>query len=111
LIGAQSQVNFDLSNASIVRGDVVRVCIDGRCHTLSRTEVRDKLVNFADASLRTNPVTVTTTVRSDSGPLVTSAQGTVHAVKRQPNGPGCDPTVWQATVHVDGTHLTQTMES
>jgi hypothetical protein len=110
LIGAQSQVSFTLADASIVRGDVVRLCVDAHCHTMNAAEVRAKFATVPDAALRSGPSTVTMTVRSTSGRLVTTAVGKVHASKRQPNGPGCSPTVWQAAVRAGGDHLTQTME-
>ena len=115
LIGCESQLTFEL-DADLARDETyeVEVCIDAECASAT-IEVPDS--GFA----MTGPFSIdadrdTVTVRllgddysgtravtlslSGSDGLLVDVDAQTEFERAQPNGPGCEPICWQATVRV-----------
>lgn len=114
LIGCESQVQFELSE-DLVPDTTYQVegCIDGQC-TSASIEVLEGGGISAEGSLRLDTIADTAVLILDDGDY-----DGIHAVslsidgpdglhieiaaetefqRSQPNGPGCEPVCWQATI-------------
>ena len=87
----------DRTQDLVVEACVVTACSTG---TLFADDTGGAFVDLA-AIDSTDPVDVTVTVRTQTGQVLVPAT-TVSSTPRkvQPNGPGCDPTAYQAAVTV-----------
>jgi hypothetical protein len=106
-IGAEPGVSFDLRRllADEERQVDVRTCVERICVTHIASSDRWEFVFVKDPSLvGPRTVTVRLTVRSLSGRAIVATTADVHATMFQPNGPGCDPIVYTASVRatIDG---------
>jgi hypothetical protein len=86
----------------------VRVCIEDTCVTRQAKIGFWEMIFVPDSTL-TGPREVDvsiTVVRPPSKMTLVDASGTVQVRRYQPNGPGCDPVVFAASVGVsnDGIH-------
>ena len=102
-IGATNGVSVSVDGADRTQDLVVEVCVDKACSTgtLFANDTGAAFVDLAAVD-STDPVDVTVTVRNPAGQVlvpVTTVRSTPRTV--QPNGPGCDPTAYQAAVTVD----------
>ena len=113
LIGCESQIRFDLSG-DLVRGEAydIEACVDGDCTSetvqipdsgfvivgaftldADRDTVTLRLVGDDYSGMRT----VSLSVVGETGP-VAEVERETEFERSQPNGPGCEPVCWQATV-------------
>jgi hypothetical protein len=101
-IGATNGVSVSVDGADRTQDLVVEACVDRACGTgtLFASDTGGAFVDLA-AVASTDPVDVTVTVSTQSGQVLVPAT-TVRSIPRtvQPNGPGCDPTAYQAAVTV-----------
>ena len=101
-IGATNGVSVSVDGADRTQDLVVEACVDKACSTgtLFASDTGGAFVDLA-AVASTDPVDVTVTVSTQSGQVLVPAT-TVRSTPRrvQPNGPGCDPTAYQAAVTV-----------
>jgi hypothetical protein len=101
-IGASNGVNVSVDGAERTQDLAVQACVDKACSTgtLFASDTGGAFVDLA-AIDSTDPVDVTVTVRTLAGQVLVPAT-TVRSTPRtvQPNGPGCDPTAYQAAVTV-----------
>lgn len=107
-IGAEPGVTFYLRDILTDRPVTVRVCVEDRCLT-RRAKVGLWEMIFVRDSTLTGPRDVDvaiTVVRPLAQVTLVDESGTVQARRYQPNGPGCDPVVFAASVEVsdDGIH-------
>ena len=104
-IGASNGVNVTVQGADRAQDLVVEACVDGDCATgtLFAGGTDGAFVDLAAVD-STSPVDVRVTVRSPGGDVIVRPT-TVRATPRtvQPNGPGCEPTAFQAAVTVTVT--------
>ncbi len=114
LIGAGSEVAFDYAGGvpETVSTFQAHACVDDACVDESgrRGEpillivplrsVSSEQVVTARLTIRAGamPTTTTPTATTEPGAVVFDASTDVTLKKYQPNGPGCSPTVYQATV-------------
>jgi len=113
LIGCESQLRFDLS-ADLVRGEAydIEACVDGDC-TSETVQVPDSGFVIGGAiTLDADRDTVTVRLIGDDysgmhtvslsvageGGLVAEVERATDFERSQPNGPGCEPVCWHATV-------------
>jgi len=99
-IGAYSGVDVRLEPGLLPpasKSAVVTACVDGACVTNTYTAPFDSTFFFPMSSVVSGKVTVSVTLTADDHRLF-AGTSKVQTVKFQPNGPGCDPTVWQARV-------------
>jgi hypothetical protein len=107
-IGAEPGVTFYLRDVLTNRLATVRVCVEDRCVTREAKIGLWEMI-FVPVPTLTGPkeVDVSITVDGPFGgiPLVDES-GTVQVRRYQPNGAGCDPVVFAASVNVtdDGIH-------
>lgn len=79
-----------------------RTCVDDTCKegmirkSMPWTVFGERVVNDGDAR------TVSVTIRGESGDVVFEASQQVSPHKYQVNGRGCDPTTFNADVHLSG---------
>ncbi len=101
-IGATNGVSVSVDGADRTQDLVVQACVENTCSTgtLFSSDTAGAFVDLA-AIDSTDPVDVTVTVRTQAGQVLVPAT-TVRSTPRtvQPNGPGCDPTAYQAAVTV-----------
>jgi hypothetical protein len=101
-IGATNGVSVSVDGADRTQDLVVEACVDRACSTgtLFASDTGGAFVDLAVVA-STDPVDVTVTVSTQSGQVLVPAT-TVRSIPRtvQPNGPGCDPTAYQAAVTV-----------
>jgi hypothetical protein len=101
-IGASNGVNVTVQGADQTQDLVAEVCVGADCATgtLFAGGTGGDFVDLP-AVHSTSAVDVRVTVRSQSGVVVVPAT-TVRSTPRkvQPNGPGCEPTAFQAAVTV-----------
>jgi hypothetical protein len=86
----------------------VRVCVEDRCITRQATIGFWEMIFVPDPTL-TGPHEVEVSITIDqphSGMSLVDESGTVQVRRYQPNGPGCDPVVFAASVggSDDGIH-------
>jgi hypothetical protein len=102
-IGAANGVRVSVDGADRTQDLVVEVCVDKACST-GTLFAGDNEAAFVDLAAidSTDPVDVVVTVRTQTGVLLVPGT-TVRSAPRmvRPNGPGCDPTAYQAAVTVD----------
>lgn len=107
-IGATNGVKVTVKGglgAADARQRFVEACVAGVCGSGLLADGESAWVDLATVS-STSPVTVTVTVRQDDGSvLVPTATVVVTPSKVQPNGPGCEPTAYQAEVTVLGPNV------
>jgi hypothetical protein len=101
-IGAANGVSVSVVGADRAQDLVVEACVETACSigTLFADDTGGAFVDLT-AIDSTDPVEVTVTVRTQSGQVLvpaTKVRSTPRTV--QPNGPGCDPTAYQAAVTV-----------
>jgi hypothetical protein len=101
-IGAANGVNVSVDGADRSQDLVVEACVETACSTgtLSADDTGGAFLDLAGID-STDPVEVTVTVRTQTGQVLvpaTKVRSTPRPV--QPNGPGCDPTAYQAAVTV-----------
>ena len=101
-IGASNGVNVSVDGADRTQDLAVEACVATACSTgtLFAGDTGGAFVDLVAIS-STDPVDITVTVRTQAGVTVVPAT-TVRSTptKVQPNGPGCDPTAYQAAVTV-----------
>ena len=106
-LDAESGVTFFLGDVLTDRPATVRVCVEARCVTRQAKTGRWEVIFVPDATL-TGPeeVNVYVTVARAGGVTQVNESATVQAHRHQPNGPGCEPVVFAASVEVtdDGLH-------
>ena len=113
LIGCESQMEFELS-ADLLRGEAydIEACVDGDC-TSETVQIPDSgfVIGGAftlDADRDTVTIrligedysgshTVSLSVTGEVGP-VAEVEVDTEFERSQPNGPGCEPVCWHATV-------------
>lgn len=94
MIGAFSGVRFDLQDwvAAHPTATQIRACVENVCRQLDRPYLMGmELVGPVS-------VKVSLTIADKHNVVLFDARATVPLHKFQPNGPNCDPTVWQAAV-------------
>ena len=101
-IGASNGVNVTVNGADRTQDLVVEACVDTACST-GTLFAGDTDGAFVDLSAidSADPLDVAVTVRTQAGEVLvptTTIRSTPRTV--QPNGPGCDPTAYQAAVTV-----------
>ena len=101
-IGAANGVNVSVDGADRSQDLVVEACVETACSsgTLFADDTGGAFVDLAGID-STDPVEVTVAVRTQTGQVLvpaTKVRSTPRSV--QPNGPGCDPTAYQAAVTV-----------
>jgi hypothetical protein len=102
-IGAANGVSVSVDGADRTQDLVVEVCVEKACNTGTLfADGNDGAFVDLSAIDSTDPVDVVVTVRLQTGVLLVPGT-TVRSTPRmvQPNGPGCDPTAYQAAVTVD----------
>jgi hypothetical protein len=107
-IGAEPGVTFHLRDVLTNRLATVRVCVEDRCVTRQAKIGLWEMIFVRDSTL-TGPEEVdvsVTVVRPLSRTTLLDESATIQARRYQPNGPGCDPVVFAASVDVaeDGLH-------
>ena len=103
-IGASNGVNVSVEGVGRTQDLVVEACVDQACSTGTLiADAHDGAFVDLSAIDSTDPVDVVVTVRTRAGEVLVPAT-TVRTTPRtvQPNGPGCDPTAYQAAVTVAG---------
>ena len=108
LIGAEPGVALYLGDVLTDRPATVRVCVDARCVTRQAKTGRWEVIFVPDATL-TGPeeVNVHVTVARAGGVTQVNESATVQANRHKPNGPGCEPVVFVASVEVTDDGLQQ----
>lgn len=105
-MGAYSGVNFDFESVledTTAQGATVEACVDGDCTDRTLQNRRDSQLFVEDATLDDDAtVPVALTVTTKTGEVVFDGRTEVTPEKSQPNGPGCDPTVYGAQVTATG---------
>ena len=71
----------------------VEVCLDDDCKSERGVGFGWTFLRAASEALH-DPVEVSVTISDETGTTVFDAQATVTPEKQQPNGSGCEPTVW-----------------
>jgi hypothetical protein len=103
-IGAANGVSVSVDGVDRTLDLAVEACVDQACST-GTLFAGGTDAAFVDLSAvdSTAPVDITVTVRTQTGQVLVPAT-TVRSTPRkvQPNGPGCDPTAYQAAVTVGG---------
>jgi hypothetical protein len=107
-IGAEPGVTFYLRDVLTDKPVTVGVCVEARCAT-RRAKIGLWEMIFVRDSTLTGPEEVdvsVTVVRPLSRTTLLDESATIQARRYQPNGPGCDPVVFAASVDVaeDGLH-------
>jgi hypothetical protein len=100
LIGAYSGVSFELSQvledaARPVHG---RACVRSSCRSITVKKLGSRIVTVNDPALSWLPVTVRLTMEDQAGNPIFDGTARVQPHVWQPNGPGCEPTVYVAGV-------------
>lgn len=84
----------------------VTVCLEDRCRRFERGSGGPLLAMVEDRSLRSERrVRVRVVVRGRGGRRLLRAQRTVMLRRTQPNGPGCEPVCFQASLRLVGGRL------
>jgi hypothetical protein len=113
LIGCESQLEFELSG-DLVRGESyeIEACVDGDCTTetvqlpdsgfvmggaFTLDADRDTVALRLLGADYNGTHTVSLSVTGDGGP-VAEVETETDFERSQPNGPGCEPVCWHATV-------------
>lgn len=100
-IGAQSGVSVDISGQGRGEPITATVCVEGQCSDTSVKGAEGPIFIANSKVTSEEPTRVTVTVRRQSGAvIVPPRETTVRPTRVQPNGPGCDPTAYVATVSV-----------
>jgi hypothetical protein len=87
----------------------MQACAATACAQQSADQLSRSTSVVLDAVHSGRRISVSVSIRSATGTSIASATTQVAPTKFQPNGPGCDPTVWQARVTVrSATVLTPT---
>jgi len=97
-IGAYSGVNVTIESGLLpptTEAVAVKACLARVCKTFDAQNAPEVVVPIP--SVPNGNVTVSVSLIA-KGRTVFDGTTTVRTIKRQPNGPGCEPTVWQATV-------------
>ena len=82
----------------------IQVCIGTGCASQEMPSQNGSTVLFPFAEINSaNAVDVTVKVVDGQGGQLVGGAVSVKPTTFQPNGPGCDPTVWRATVKVTST--------
>jgi len=107
-IGAEPGVTFYLRDVLTNRLATVRVCVEDGCVTRQAKIGLWEMIFVPDSTL-TEPREVEvsiTVVQPLGGMALADESGTVQVRRYQPNGPGCSPVVFAASVEVsdDGIH-------
>ena len=99
-IGAYSGVSFDLSKvlADAARPLHGRACVPSSCRSITVKKPGSRIVTVNDPSLSWLPVTVRLTMEDQAGNPIFDGTARVQPHLWQPNGPGCEPTVYVAGV-------------
>src|SRR5688500_13400204 len=101
-MGAYSGVNFDFKSVLAkvpARGAKVETCVSSRCTTRTLQNRNDFQVFLRDDTLDDDTsLSVAATVTTRTGEVVFDGETEVTPARSQPNGPGCDPTVYGAQV-------------
>jgi hypothetical protein len=85
----------------------ITACLQDDCHTMRAGGRRNVRATHpvVGADLRSSdPVSVRMVVRDDRNHVVFHGHTTVIPLKYQPNGSGCEPTVWMGAVRAHGRH-------
>jgi hypothetical protein len=96
LIGAESGIvaTYDEVRQTYPNQQLqVEVCLEDDCKT-ERGDGEPFLRAGSETLHDSSPVEVSVTISDETGTTVFDAQTTVTPEKHQPNGSGCDPTVW-----------------
>jgi hypothetical protein len=101
-IGAESGVVVNLDHGVLPTTGLVllRACVNGVCNSQGYTS-RPRLTTRLWVPVTPVPTDaeVHVSVRvTSSSQLVFAGSTRAHSYKNQPNGPGCDPTVWDVGV-------------
>jgi hypothetical protein len=108
-IGAEPGVTFHLRDVLTNRLATVRVCVEDRCVTRQAKIGLWEMIFVPDPTL-TGPREVDVSIAVAQPPAeniaLVNESAIVQARRYQPNGPGCDPVVFAASVEVgdDGIH-------
>jgi hypothetical protein len=90
----------------------IKACADDRCEITRRPtgdgQLRQVMVGGELDS--TDPVIVSVVARDSSHHVLFSGRTTVTPVKYQPNGSGCEPTVYEGAAHGRGRHTLTAVE-
>lgn len=110
-IGAEPGVMFYLRDILTNRPTTVRVCVEARCATRRAKIGKWEMIFVRDSTL-TEPQEIDVSVTVFPALNLTLAQaetyrGSVQARRYQPNGPGCDPVVFAASVEVKDGRISQ----
>ena len=99
-IGAEDgvHVNFAAGVLPTTGSSTVKVCVQLTCTQQTFTQpANTDLFTATETVHKSSPVTVSLQMRR-AKKLIFDSRTTATLGKSQPNGPGCDPTVWQAQV-------------
>jgi hypothetical protein len=101
-IGADPGVTVTLAGNGWTGPLTIEVCIAENCSSSAAITRTAEAVLVRNTGLTsTGPTEVVTTVRRQDGTLLAPAtRFTVSPKEFQPNGPRCEPTVWDAAVTV-----------
>lgn len=101
-IGADSGVTVTLAGDGWTGPLTIEVCVAENCSSSSAITRTAEAVFVRNTGLTsTKPTEVVITVRRQDGSLLAPAmRATVRPTEFQPNGPGCEPTVWDAAATV-----------
>lgn len=99
-IGAESGITIALAGHKWAGSLTFEVCVGDLCSSSLPEESPIAELFVQNAGLiSSQPTGVVVTVRdSGSAPVEPAQRTTVIPKKSQPNGPDCEPTVWQAAV-------------
>jgi hypothetical protein len=103
-IGADPGVTVTLAGNGWTGPLTIDVCVAENCSSSPAITRTAEAVFVRNTGLTsTKPTEVVITVRGQDGTLLAPAmRSTVRPTEFQPNGPHCEPTVWDAAVTVTG---------
>lgn len=105
LIGGDSGVAITFDDVREAHPSIrftVEACVNDQCETAKFSQSQTAVIRVLDESMDATPVDVTLTITGEGVGPVFNGTTTVTPQKRQPNGPDCEPTVFNASVQAAG---------
>lgn len=99
-------VAVDLPSMTLAEVGDLRVCVGADCVTQHAMVSTTQAIFRFDEIASAQPILVSVDVQDVQGRHVAGGSTTAIPHMSQPNGPGCDPTVWRATVTVNSSGVT-----
>jgi hypothetical protein len=104
LVGAYSGVSVKVDPGLLPSATpaTVTACVEGVCQTTTYTPATSPMF-VAVSPVKNGDVTVSVSLAVGTRQVFTG-KTTARTIKNEPNGPGCNPKVWEAdvTVHASG---------